>query len=112
MLHVPFTTYHLPLAVCLQDWDGAGHRDHYNCHKGPVDAWAGSQRNDDEHFAFYYERHIQHAGSSTHAQGNKDRVAAVVERLLAATGSSAAEFSFVSKALDLIVRGQRIVANR
>lgn len=63
-------------------------------------------------YAFYFERHINHKRASAHAQRNADVVDGLVARLLAATGASAAEYACVAKARELIVRGQRIAANR
>lgn len=97
-------------AVCLTDWVRGGHESHYNCHRGPPAGGGVDDR--DVRFVFYYERHIQHVSASLHAHSNRARVAAAVERLVTATGSSAAEFSFVGKALDFVVKGQRIVASR
>lgn len=99
--------------LCGSNW-----YDHRSCNR-PVDGWRGGpvgaadkDADDLRRYGFYFERYINHKRASAHARGNAANVDALVARLLAATGSTSAEFSFVSKARDLIVRGQRIVANR
>lgn len=107
------------LLLCLLQLCGADWYKHGACNR-PVDGWRGGPPtgkekdgvNELRRYAFYFERYINHKRASAHARRNADVIDGLVTRLLAATGASAAEYAFVAKARELIVRGQRIAANR
>jgi len=96
-------------------WLAADHRDYFHCNRPPRKAGAGedaAKRSAQELavFAFYSTRYGEALRSGTHAEGTRARVSAFQQQLQEACGASAGEVEFMSRALDVVIRGRNVAA--
>jgi hypothetical protein len=101
--------------ICLADWSSHVSGSAYNCNKAPPlqlydGVGADKSRQELAVYAFYSERFNNHLRGARQAEGSRPRIVEMEGSLMEACGCSAADVSFLSRALDVVIRGRNVAA--
>jgi hypothetical protein len=101
--------------ICLAAWSTHASSSAYNCNKAPPlqlydGVGADKSRQELAIYAFYSERFNNHLRGARQAEGTRPRIEKMEGSLMEACGVSAADVSFLSRALDVVVRGRNVAA--